>query len=380
MEMNDLVVVGLSHKSGPMSVLEHTSLDEQVIVKWLQELAGPDRFIVVINTCNRRELYCYWPDVDLMDRFLQLLNLNTNDFVRVGFVKHGRDAVMHLMRVTSGLDSLVLGDFQVAGQVRESYRRSIRSGMKHGPTQRLFELAISTSRKIKAETDLNRGIASVPTMTVELIKDKFTYDQRPAIVVAGLGKIGRIAVNNLIKAFGAHSLTILNRTLSKAAIFGKNSGIRWGGLSDFPAYLNDADIVILATGATEPLVNRETMTSLRNEKERMLVDLGIPPNVERSVDTMERVQLITMEHIKRFQSSTLLKRKASISHAQALIEKAISEFICWNDRRQDRIMLKSFFTESMFSDPSDEHSNTVSTSGFIEDLVTRHMNPTPLTR
>jgi len=288
--------------------------------------------LLVISTCNRTELYGY---AEHPFQLIQLLCENSNgsvdDFQKVGYVIKSKEAVHHLFEVGTGLDSQILGDFEIIGQIKQAFNLSRDKGLAKAFLERLMNSVINASKRIKNETALSSGAASVSFTAVQYIMQNIPEVSQKNILLFGVGKIGRNTCENLIKHTQNEHITLINRTREKAEqIAGKFNVI----VKDFNELRNEiskADVLIVATGAATPTVYKDFINPARPI---LILDLSIPKNVEEQVATLPNVTLLHMDELSKRKDEALERRKEAIPQALEIVEEVKEEFFQWLDNRK----------------------------------------------
>ena len=288
--------------------------------------------LLVISTCNRTELYGY---AEHPFQLIQLLCENSNgsvdDFQKVGYVIKSKEAVHHLFEVGTGLDSQILGDFEIIGQIKQAFNLSRDKGLANAFLERLMNSVINASKRIKNETALSSGAASVSFTAVQYIMQNIPEVSQKNILLFGVGKIGRNTCENLIKHTQNEHITLINRTREKAEqIAGKFNVI----VKDFNELRNEiskADVLIVATGAATPTVYKDFINPAQPI---LILDLSIPKNVEEQVATLPNVILLHMDELSKRKDEALERRKEAIPQALEIVEEVKEEFFQWLDNRK----------------------------------------------
>ena len=288
--------------------------------------------LLVISTCNRTELYGY---AEHPFQLIQLLCENSNgsvdDFQKVGYVIKNKEAVHHLFEVGTGLDSQILGDFEIIGQIKQAFNLSRDKGLANAFLERLMNSVINASKRIKNETALSSGAASVSFTAVQYIMQNIPKVSQKNILLFGVGKIGRNTCENLIKHTQNEHITLINRTREKAEqIAGKFNVI----VKDFNELRNEiskADVLIVATGAATPTVYKDFINPAQPI---LILDLSIPKNVEEQVATLPNVTLLHMDELSKRKDEALERRKEAIPQALEIVEEVKEEFFQWLDNRK----------------------------------------------
>ena len=325
--------VGLSYKKADAETRGRFSLDEPSKKQLLQQAKTEGiESLIVTSTCNRTEIYGY------AEHPFQLIKLicensqgTVEDFQKVGFVYKNQEAINHMFRVGTGLDSQILGDFEIISQLKTSFAESRSLGLVNTFLDRLVNAVIQSSKKIKNETEISSGATSVSFASVQYIIKNVPDISNKNILLFGTGKIGRNTCENLVKHTKNEHITLINRTKDKAEKLAGKLNLIVKDYSDLHLELQKADVVVVATGAQNPTID----ASLLNLKKPLLIlDLSIPKNVHDNVKNIEGVTLIHMDHLAQMTDETLEKRKTHIPAAEAIIEEIKEEFNVWTKARK----------------------------------------------
>lgn len=288
--------------------------------------------VSIISTCNRTELYGFADEPNcLIDLLCKHSNGSFAQFQEVGYVYEDHIAVNHIFRVGGGLDSQILGDFEIISQLKSAFALSKKHEVSNAFLERLFNAVIQTSKRIKNETQLSSGATSVSFASVQYILQEIDFKSTKNILLFGTGKIGRNTCENLVKHTHNKHITLINRTKDKAdEIAGKfNLSVR--DFSDLQAEIRKADILIVATGAQHPTITKELIYT---KKPLLILDLSIPKNVHENVTELTNVNLMHMDHLSKITDQTLEKRKVFIPQAEGIIDEVKSEFYDWLSTRK----------------------------------------------
>src|SRR5690606_36958981 len=275
--------------------------------------------VLVISTCNRTEIYGYANHpFELIKLLCDNSSGTVDDFHKVGYVYKNQEAVNHIFRVGTGLDSQILGDFEIVGQIKAGFVESKASGLSNAYTERLINSVIQASRRIKNETELSSGATSVSFASVQYILNNVSDISSKNILLFGMGKIGRNTCENLVKHTKNEHITLINRTKEKAEKIAGKLNLIVKDYQDLSAELENTDILVVATGASTPTIFPENL----NPKNPILVlDLSIPKNVDESITQNPNVTLVHLDELSRITDSTLENRKNYIPQAEAIIEE-----------------------------------------------------------
>lgn len=325
--------VGLSYKKADAEMRGKFSLDEQAKTNLLHQAKaeGIDSLIVT-STCNRTEIYGF---AQHPFQLIKLLCENSQgtveDFQKVAFVYKNSEAINHMFRVGTGLDSQILGDFEIISQLKNAFVISKELNLVNAFLERLVNAVIQASRKIKNETEISSGATSVSFASVQYIFKNVEDIASKNILLFGTGKIGRNTCENLVKHTKHQQITLINRTKEKAEKLAKKLDVIVKDYADLQIELQKADVVVVATGAQNPTVDKAI---LNLKKPLLILDLSIPKNVNENVRDIEGVTLVHMDELSQITDETLENRKKHIPAAEAIIEEIKDEFIAWTKQRK----------------------------------------------
>lgn len=339
-----ITVVGLNHETAPVEVRERFVFPPEATRRALAELTaeGALREAVLLSTCNRTELYGYpgegTPPEEAVARMRAVLarqaEMAPEETERYLYRRAGRDAVRQLYRVASSLDSMVVGEAQIQGQVREAYvaAHAMREARVVGPVLgRLFESALAVGARVRTETKLGTGAASVPSAAVELARKIFGSLRGRRALVLGAGQMSELALECLAGA-GVDDVVVANRTRRRAEALAGKVGGRSAGLDAVPSLLREADIVMTATAAPHCIVTRAAVDEAfpRGRAEPLLiVDLALPRDVEPSVGEAKEVFLYDIDDLRQIVEDNRQRRENQVPDAEAIVEAAVAEFWGW---------------------------------------------------
>jgi glutamyl-tRNA reductase len=325
--------VGLSYKKADAEMRGKFSLDEQSKTNLLHQAKaeGIDSLIVT-STCNRTEIYGF---AQHPFQLIKLLCENSQgtveDFQKVAFVYKNSEAINHMFRVGTGLDSQILGDFEIISQLKNAFVKSKELELANAFLERLVNAVIQASKKIKNETEISSGATSVSFASVQYIFKNVEDIASKNILLFGTGKIGRNTCENLVKHTKHEQITLINRTKEKAEKLAKKLDVIVKDYTDLQIELQKADVVVVATGAQNPTVDKAI---LNLKKPLLILDLSIPKNVNENVKDIEGVTLVHMDELSQITDETLENRKKHIPAAEAIIDEIKDEFIAWTKQRK----------------------------------------------
>ncbi|SEG37343.1 glutamyl-tRNA reductase [Halpernia humi] len=325
--------LGISYKKADAKMRGKFSLDAAAKATLLiQAEAEGIEALIVTSTCNRTEIYGF---ADHPYQLIKLLCENSNgtveEFQEIAYIYKNNEAVNHIFRVGTGLDSQILGDFEIISQLKLAFNQSKSSGLVNTFLERLVNSVIQASKKIKNETDISTGATSVSFAAVQYIIKNVSNISSKNILLFGTGKIGTNTCENLVKHSKHDKITLINRTAHKAERLAEKLDLVVKDHSDLKLELEKADVVVVATGAQTPTLDK---SFLNLKKPLLILDLSIPKNVNENVNEIEGVTLIHLDHLSLITDETLEKRKLHIPKAESIIEEIKAEFFDWTNNRK----------------------------------------------
>jgi glutamyl-tRNA reductase len=382
-QQKNLYNIGVSYKKADAEMRGSFSLSEENQIALLQEAKekGIDG-IFVLSTCNRTEVtgFAEHP-FQLISLLCKHSNGSVEDFVKVSNVHKNQEAILHLFRMGTGLDSQILGDYEIVGQLRKAFKQAKKYKTTNAYFERLLNNVMQASKRVKNETKLSSGTTSVSYAAVQYIVKNLPDYNSKNILVFGLGKIGKHTCKNLAEYTQNKTVCLINRTEDKAAAFVKeHASIRKGTFSDLSNEIEHADVLIVSTGAS---VSTITKKHISLTKKLLILDLSMPANVSKEVYGLENVTVVNVDDLSKVTDETLAVRQQEIPVAEKIVETHKEEFNEWlNHRRftpaisalkqsleaiqQDEIA----FHRKKIKD-FDEEQATIITSRFIQKITTQ---------
>lgn len=287
----------------------------------------------VVSTCNRTEIYTTSQNyMAIAEMFCKSVEIGLMDFMQYVSVKNNEEALKHLFRVSAGLESQILGDFEIIGQIKNAYNRFKKHKNFSNPyLERAINLAIQISKRIKNETGISNGAASVSYAAVHYILKTQNHISDKNILLLGTGEIGQNTVENLVKHVYQPKVKIANRSFEKAEKIAEKYQIPQIAFDDFENELKNTDILIVATGASQPIIKQKHFP---NGKETLVIDLSIPNNVDKKVAENEAVKLVDVDELSHHIQETIEQRKKEIPKAEDIIKEMTKEFLAWEKKRK----------------------------------------------
>ena len=340
-EEQKFYVVGISYeKADAITRGKYTFFPEQVeeFTKDSQD-NGLDNFFVV-STCNRTEFYGFADDEDqIVEQYCKFTEGNADEFRQYMMVKEGEEAISHLFRVSSGLESQILGDFDIIGQIKIWFVRFKKMGASNAFLERLVNTAIQISKKVKNETFLSNGSASVAYSAVNFIQQTQPDLTGKNILLYGIGKIGRNTCANLVKQYPNTNITLINRTKAKAEAIALKHHVNVKDHSELQEELKNTDILIVATGASTHTVTEDMIPF---DKEMTIIDMSVPENVVHTLASRESIQLVNVDGLSKMVDDTIAQRRNAVPEAIAIIDEYSKDFYDWLENRELVPAIQSF--------------------------------------
>ncbi|MER3375941.1 MAG: glutamyl-tRNA reductase [Allomuricauda sp.] len=330
---NSFYAVGLSYKKADAEVRGKFSLDVPAIDHILGKAKeiGIDG-LLAISTCNRTELYGFAQHpYQLIKLLCDETNGTVEEFQEVAYVYKNHDAISHMFKVGTGLDSQILGDFEIISQIKQGFYRSKKQEMANPFLERLCNSVIQASKRIKNETELSSGATSVAFASVKYILDNVDDISSKNILLFGTGKIGRNTCENLVKHSDNSHITLINRTREKAEDIAGKFQLTVKDYGDLQTEIRKADILVVATGAQLPTVSKALIYP---KKPLLVLDLSVPKNVSDDVKELDNVTLVHLDQLSQITDENLAKRKEYVPKAEAIIEKVKKDFLKWLETRK----------------------------------------------
>jgi glutamyl-tRNA reductase len=327
-----LIVAGLSHHTAPIDARERCAVDPQDVGGVLDAFRAVSaaREVVLLSTCNRTEFYIVESDTEAADAVWTTLSARLgDDATPLGYVRRDRDAVRHLMRVTAGLDAMVLGEAQIQGQVRDAWELS---RARSGPVlNRLFQTSLSVAGRVRTETTIGRGSASVSSAAVQLAKKIFgTLSGRRAMIL-GAGQMAELALECLIDE-GVRAALVANRTFERAEALAARHGATAIRYDDCWENLAGVDLLLCSTAAPHPVVHPEQLApslAARGGRPLCILDIALPRDVDPAVGKLDNIFLYDLDDLRAVVAANIEQRRAQVPSAEELITSEVEKFWQW---------------------------------------------------
>lgn len=348
-----LIAFGINHKTAPVALREKVAFSPDSMVEALKSLCrltGAQESVIV-STCNRTEIYARAENLEAgaLSRWLAdfhrlehgLLNANSYTYLQ-------DEAVSHIMRVASGLDSLILGEPQILGQVKQAFVSAKDSGVVKSDFERLFQQTFAVAKRVRSETEIGANAVSVAYASVQLAKHIFTSLKKSNVLLIGAGETIELVAKHLHEQ-QVKSLSVANRTLARAERIAKPLGANVLTLTQIPHHLKDADIVISSTASQLPILGKglvERALKDRRHKPMFLVDLAVPRDIEAEVGELDDAYLYTVDDLQHIVEKNLESRQHAALQAEQMITEQVQQYMQWRQGQLSMDLLRDFRQQS----------------------------------
>ena len=333
-----IVAVGLNYKSAPVEIREKLSFNEAELALAMKALKNKKSILenVIISTCNRTEIYAVADQLHTSRYYIkeflsEWFGIDKGEFSKYLFFYEGDGAIEHLFQVTCGLNSMVLGETQILGQVRSSYMLAQNNHTIGTVSNHLFKQALTLAKKAHAETEINTNAVSVSYAAVELAKKIFGSLKGKNVLILGAGKMGELAIQNL-HSNGADQITVINRTFEKAVDLAERYNGNPKKLQELQCALVEADILITSTGAKDFVVTKDMMAFVHNMRKGrpiFMVDIAVPRDLDPAIADLENVFLYDIDDLENIVQANLAERKTAAEKIDLMIDSEVVEFNQW---------------------------------------------------
>jgi len=330
---NKIFVAGLSYKTAPVELREKLAVHPSRLAchGCRLKLGGDLSEVVLLSTCNRVEIYGVTPWIKgKAHRLFQLLANSDADFTPHLYIKEDANAIEHLFSVASGLDSMVLGETEITGQVKQAYQAAHQAKLTGRITNRLFQMALQTAKEIRTQTGIGRGATSVGSVAVELAERIFDKNlSAKTVMIIGAGKMGEACIRHLAKR-GARSVLVSNRSYDRALNLANEFGGRAVRFDHCLEAMPQADIVVSSTGSPQTILRREDVAKVmiaRGNRPLFLIDIAVPRDIDPDVHRLENVVLFNVDHLEKLVRENVRNREQELARCRSIIAEQSTAFL-----------------------------------------------------
>jgi glutamyl-tRNA reductase len=337
--ISNFFVAGINYKKSDAAVRGKFAIDNGQYTNVLEMAASQGLSeIFILSTCNRTEIYGFaHSSRQLAETLCSQTAGNAETFIQSAYIKNGLEAVEHLFNVGAGLDSQILGDYEIVGQLKIAVRFAKEKGFVGAFSERLINSVLQSSKLIKNSTSLSGGTVSVSFAAVQYIMSRVVNPSSKNILLLGVGKIGSNTCKNLVDYLGTKNITLINRSADKAALLANELKLQHASLESLEEEVAKADIILVATNAAQPVILK---SHVQGKGEKLIIDLSIPYNVEEAAQTLPNVQVINVDALSKIKDETLKMRLAEVPKAKGIISELLLEFQDWCEMRKHVPMLR----------------------------------------
>jgi glutamyl-tRNA reductase len=335
-----LQLIGVNHRTAPLSVRERAALSAEELPETLQHLRGLPhvRGIAIVSTCNRFELYADAADPTALDGWLgERLSAHASRLDPAHIYRFDGDtAVTHAYRVAAGLDSMILGEAQILGQFKQAYLAAQSQSVLSPLLDRMFQNALATAKSVRTQTAIGESSVSLAAAALKVANRIFDSLDRRHVLLVGVGEMVELAATHFAAAKPA-GFTVVNRTLANAQALAERLGSPYHPLTALPDLLPKHDIVIAGTGSVLPIIGKgmvERAMRQRRHQPMLLLDFAVPRDVEPEVSQIEDAFVFTVDDLGKLAQQGVERRQAAQVEAEALIAQATAEFAQWQESRR----------------------------------------------
>ena len=331
-----IVALGINHKTASVELREKVAFSPEQMSEALQQLSGHAHFneAVIVSTCNRTEIYCSLAESNsqtLLHWLASFHGLDEQELSNNIYYHEGTEAINHLMRVSWGFDSLVLGEPQILGQIKQAYHNAKTHDAIGVTFDRLFQKTFSVAKQVRTETDIGASAVSVAYAAVNLAKHIYGKLDKTNVLLIGAGETIELVAKHLYQN-NPQKITVANRTIERAKTLASDVNADVIALAQLPERLHDADIVISSTASTLPIIGKgvvEQALKKRRHKPMLFIDIAVPRDIESQVGELDAAYLYSVDDLQAIVSENIAAREQAAEQAQAIIRSRTDEFAMW---------------------------------------------------
>ncbi len=327
--INHFKVVGISHHLASVERREQFNLSDTDIQIIHAHLGKYSRGGFVLSTCNRTEIYFVAKDSSsLITSWAELVQVDTDLLKKYLYQYEGQEAIDYLFRVGSGLDSQILGDFQIIGQIKSAYQRAVKEGSANNKITRMIDVLLKTSKRIKNETALSSGVASMAYSAIQHVQQVLSDLSQKKALVYGAGKMGSAVVRKLAEIMPQEQIVVANRTPERAEALASRYDVHSETEQPIAKLVDQADFIISTAAVDEPLFTKEILENIPLSG-KCFVDLSMPRSIDKSLGDLAGVELLNLDELQDLQNETFEVRKSSIPKAEQIVAEELNDFYRW---------------------------------------------------
>ncbi|RJE78337.1 glutamyl-tRNA reductase [Pseudoalteromonas sp. MSK9-3] len=344
-----IIALGINHKTASVELREKVAFSPEQLSDALTQLAQSEQFkeSVIVSTCNRTEVYCSLESENSQALLSWLASFHKIDEAQLSdniYIHYNNDAINHLMRVACGLDSLVLGEPQILGQIKQAYNSAKHHNGIRPTFERLFQKTFSVAKQVRTETEIGASAVSVAYAAVNLAKHIYGQLDKTRVLLIGAGETIELVAKHLYQHH-PKSITVANRTIERAQGLAEDIEGEVISLAQLPNELHKSDIVISSTASTLPIIGKgvvEQALKQRRHKPMLLIDIAVPRDIESQVGELDAAYLYSVDDLQTIVSENMASREQAARQAQKIIEEKTREFIQWQRSLQSVDVIREY--------------------------------------
>ena len=370
-------VIGLNYKKADVVTRSNFSLSKEKQIELLSEAKKINiKSVVILSTCNRIEIMGFAKHpFQLISLLCKYSKGTVEDFAKVSYVYKNSEAAEHVIRIATGIDSQIVGDYEIVGQLKDAFNRAKQADTVNAYLERLFNVALHASKETKNNTSISSGTTTVSYAAIQYIKKNYSKKTPQNILIYGLGDIGQNTARSCAEYLNAHSITVINRTNAVATDIAKHINVEAVEHEELKREIQKSDILIVATGASSPTVSAD---DINPNKKQLIIDLSVPRNVDPAIHDLEDKEIIDVDMLSKKTKKTLETRKQQIPMVEEIIQKQKAEFYEWLNFRRSTPAINSLkkSLEVIQQDAITSHSKkyTDVNADLIEDVTSQMIN------
>jgi glutamyl-tRNA reductase len=331
-----LLALGINHKTAPVELREQAAFAPDILSAALRDLtaSGVCDEAAIVSTCNRTEVYCgtiHGADRTALEWFCKYLHLDAATVQPFVYQHPDEDAVQHVFRVASGLDSMILGEPQILGQIKDAFAAAHKAGATGKMLNRLFQQTFSVAKTIRTDTAIGASAVSVASAAVTLAKQIFNELSQKTVLLIGAGEMIELCARHLAEQ-GIGKMMVANRTQERAELLAREFGAQAISLAEVPERLAEADIVISSTASQLPILGKGTVEralKARRHRPMFMIDIAVPRDIEAEVSELNDVYLYTVDDLRDVVQENIKSRQEAAKEAEKIIDIKVAEFMRW---------------------------------------------------
>ncbi|MBA3649049.1 MAG: glutamyl-tRNA reductase [Chitinophagales bacterium] len=332
-DVQDFSITGVSYRKTLLEIRNKFAFTTEIVQRIYQEESSnyPVNFFI-LSTCNRTEIYSFTKQPEqLCELFTRYNYIGADEVNRYTYIKSGYEAIKHLLHVACGLDSQILGDYEIIGQLKNAFALAKSHYRTSGIMEKLMNTSLQASRQVRNRTSISDGTTSISYAVIQLMNQEIGNNIAMNICLMGLGKIGTLTLKNLKHYLPRHKVTLINRNEIRAQSAANEYNVSYATFEQQSEALQNSDVLIVATAADHPLI---TKLQIESSRIKLLFDLSVPSNVSDDVKEVKDLKFYDIDNLSKIVNETISKRRNQIPLASEIIEQHITELQEWERRRE----------------------------------------------